>query len=240
MESLIPDLKACVRQHYANPSLNLFPLEIVLREALNNAILHGSINNPGQLIDLRLKMQPAEVILEIEDHGPGIPRLAPRSSPDSLAESGRGFHIFMKYCSHIQVSVRPSGLSLKLPIISFDPNGRSSTHCLNALPMPLIKSVSQSDSLILFPQVDLLASSVKDARAELKDLLKDPPKRLEFNLTSVNMVDSSGIGLLIAVFNSLRETGGTMEVTEASPDIADLLCSMCLNRHFPINGQTAG
>jgi anti-anti-sigma regulatory factor len=51
------------------------------------------------------------------------------------------------------------------------------------------------------------------------------------------MVDSSGIGLLISAFNSLRKVGGHLAVIHASADILALFQSMRMHQHFSVSGN---
>jgi anti-anti-sigma factor len=51
------------------------------------------------------------------------------------------------------------------------------------------------------------------------------------------MVDSSGIGLLISAYNSLRKTGGSLVVIHASADILELFQTMRMHQHFSISGN---
>jgi anti-anti-sigma factor len=53
------------------------------------------------------------------------------------------------------------------------------------------------------------------------------------------VVDSSGIGLLIATHNSLKTKGGSLRVANASPDILNLFKAMRLDRHFTVEGRQA-
>ena len=52
----------------------------------------------------------------------------------------------------------------------------------------------------------------------------------------MQMLDSAGLGLLIAAHNSLQKVGGEMSVVKASPDILELLTTMRIHQHFRISG----
>lgn len=87
------------------------------------------------------------------------------------------------------------------------------------------------------PSGDIVAATVPELRSSLRDLLASGVRQLALDLTNVKMVDSAGLGLLIATHNSLKKVGGQLSVIEASPDVMELLTTMRMHQHFSINGQ---
>lgn len=83
---------------------------------------------------------------------------------------------------------------------------------------------------------NLVAATVPDLRTELKQLLSDGVTSLVIDLSNVTMVDSMGIGCLVAAHNSLKKNNGELAVTNASEDVFDLFTSMRLNHHFRVTG----
>lgn len=77
-------------------------------------------------------------------------------------------------------------------------------------------------------QGDLTAIVVPDLQMDLKDMLKRGARQLVFDLSNTTMLDSSGMGLLIAAANSVVPQGGNIRVTNVAPDIFRLLQSMRL------------
>lgn len=75
---------------------------------------------------------------------------------------------------------------------------------------------------------DLTAELVPALQAELRSRLEKGAKHVCFDLQAAVMLDSSGIGLLIAAANSLARAGGDLEVVHPSPDIYRMLQSMRL------------
>jgi anti-anti-sigma factor len=84
---------------------------------------------------------------------------------------------------------------------------------------------------------DLTAVTVPDLQAGLKDLLNKGARDLDFDLATTRMLDSSGIGLLIASATSLVANGGKVRVTNVSPDIFRLLKSMRLTTRLNVSGR---
>ena len=85
---------------------------------------------------------------------------------------------------------------------------------------------------------DLTAVLVPDLQTGLKQMLNGGTSEVVFDLAKTAMLDSSGIGLLIAAANSLARSGGKVRVTNVSPDILRLLQSMRLVGRLNVTGRT--
>ncbi len=76
---------------------NEFAVEIALREALNNAVVHGNAMDPNKLVEVRCRCERGKgVSLIVKDHGKGFdPRAVsdPLASDGLQAEPGRGIHL---------------------------------------------------------------------------------------------------------------------------------------------------
>lgn len=82
---------------------HLFPLSLLAREALNNAIIHGNGQDAEKLVLFRVSLCGQGFRLEVADQGPGFDwrqRLDARS--DVMQESGRGHEIFRLYASAVR------------------------------------------------------------------------------------------------------------------------------------------
>lgn len=86
---------------------------------------------------------------------------------------------------------------------------------------------------------DLTAGLVPYMQVELKKALDKGTTDLMFDLEKTVMLDSSGMGLLIAASNSMARIGGRMRVTNVSPDILRLLQSMRLSSRLNVSGSAS-
>jgi anti-anti-sigma factor len=84
---------------------------------------------------------------------------------------------------------------------------------------------------------DLTAVLVPDLQAALKKELGKGARELVFDLARTTMLDSSGIGLLIAAANSMASHEGEVRVTNACPDVFRLLQSMRLTSRLNVTGR---
>jgi anti-anti-sigma factor len=81
---------------------------------------------------------------------------------------------------------------------------------------------------------DLVVTVVPEVKRELSQLVKDGVTQLVLDLQNVAIVDSSGIGCLVAAHNSLLQKQGSLTLVNVSGDLFDLFQSMRLNQHFSI------
>lgn len=87
---------------------------------------------------------------------------------------------------------------------------------------------------ILRPDGDIVASVADELRTHLKEIMHQLSGPLVIDLSRVELIDSVGIGLLIAAHNTLSKKGGRLALTQVSPDLAALLRTMRLDKHFQI------
>jgi serine/threonine-protein kinase RsbW len=80
-----------------------FATELLLREALNNAVLHGCKSDPLLSFFCGLTITDQEVNIEISDEGAGFDwRCKPNTVPGNSNESGRGLSIYAIYATSIK------------------------------------------------------------------------------------------------------------------------------------------
>lgn len=94
--------------------------------------------------------------------------------------------------------------------------------------------VREGSQVIVKPSTDIVASMANDFKTELHGLVDEGPEELVIDLSGVEMVDSVGIGVIIATHNSLEQKGGRLKVTNITKDIFGLFSAMRLDRHFDV------
>ena len=85
---------------------------------------------------------------------------------------------------------------------------------------------------------ELTATTVPALQAALKGELNPQIEELTFDFTNTVMLDSTGIGLLIAAYNTMVRGQHRMRVQNVSPDIMQLLQSMRLVQRLSVTGST--
>ena len=94
--------------------------------------------------------------------------------------------------------------------------------------------VKDGDQTIVKPGQDVMASMAEGFRNELRSLVEESPKELVVDFDGVEMVDSVGIGVLIATHNSLESAGGKLKIKNVSNNILRIFKTMRLDQHFEI------
>jgi anti-anti-sigma factor len=80
----------------------------------------------------------------------------------------------------------------------------------------------------------LTASEVPNLKSEMKRLIGAGATLMTLDCTRLLIMDSTGIGCLVAAHNSLDQVDGKLFMTQVSSDMYDLLCSMRLDRRVKI------
>lgn len=87
-----------------------FPMLLAVTEAVTNACRHGARPDGAGHIRLGVACENADVVVAVRDDGPGFEMLQDHMEPADLdATGGRGLHMIMELCDHVQVSSSPLG-----------------------------------------------------------------------------------------------------------------------------------
>lgn len=219
-----------IKGHSKIPTAPPFVIEIILREALTNCVTHACPPNAAESFQGQLTASTKDsfLILEISHNG-GAFRISehPRilSCTGHTRTSGRGWWILRHYIPRVYLS--GDGRHLRFQLTPTNP----ATDPI----MSLLQATRQEDFVVLrFPQ-SLTALNGPDFRKELKEVLAEGPiKQAVADFEQVMVIDSHGIGVLSALYNSLKKKGGSLRVINTSAEIAYLLKSMRLDHYFPI------
>jgi anti-anti-sigma factor len=103
--------------------------------------------------------------------------------------------------------------------------------------MPNFDVQQESQCATVIPAGDVVASAVSELRPLMRDLVRSGVREMVFDLVRVEMIDSTGIGLLLSAHNSMTQTGGKFSVVRASAEVMDLLRTMRLHQHFAVSGR---
>lgn len=207
-----------------------FAVELLAREALANAVKHGSQNDGDKQIELRLSVGREWIHLQVKDQGPGFAwRKARKGRPEDTASSGRGLQLYALYANRVQFN--RSGNQVTLWLRAKNRTGKEDSK------MAAYEIERKDQEGLVKLTGDLTAVIVPDLQAGLKEMLNKGANELIFDLGSTAMLDSSGMGLLIAAANSLARSGGKVRVTNVCPDIFRLLQSMRLTARLNVSAK---
>ena len=89
-----------------------FGIDMAVREAVTNAVLHGNRQDETKTVDVTLKSSPDAVEISVHDQGAGF---NPEEVPDPTAaenilkSSGRGIFFMRTFMDEVDWSIRPGG-----------------------------------------------------------------------------------------------------------------------------------
>ena len=99
----------------------------------------------------------------------------------------------------------------------------------------MIEISRDGDQTTVKPGEKIVASMAQELRKELLSLIKEGNTGLVVDMADVMMIDSIGVGILVATHNSLSENGGKLTVTNVSQDIYRLFKTMRLDQYLMVN-----
>ncbi len=94
--------------------------------------------------------------------------------------------------------------------------------------------IRETDKIVIKPGRDIVASNADEFKNELRELVKELPKEIEIDMSGVEIVDSPGIGVLVATNNSLEISEGKLTLTNVADSIYKMFTLMRLDSHFKI------
>ena len=89
-----------------------FGIDMAVREAVTNAVLHGNRQDENKTVEIVLKSSPDAVEISVHDQGPGF---NPEEVPDPTANenilkaSGRGIFFMRTFMDEVDWLIRPEG-----------------------------------------------------------------------------------------------------------------------------------
>lgn len=90
-----------------------FVVELLLREALNNAVVHGCHGDPRKQVRCLLRLGERRLLIAVEHDGDGFDWRAARARAAELSDcSGRGIEILRKYASHVRYNERGNAVAI--------------------------------------------------------------------------------------------------------------------------------
>lgn len=94
-----------------------FAVQLLLREGLNNAVIHGCHQDAARSVTASVAFSDSVISIEIEDNGAGFDwRKRMLRATDDDATSGRGFEIFKRYATEFCYNERGNQLSFRVRI----------------------------------------------------------------------------------------------------------------------------
>ena len=94
--------------------------------------------------------------------------------------------------------------------------------------------IKDGDQATIKPGIDVVASMAENFKNELLSAINDSKEDFIIDLEGVEMVDSVGIGIIIAAHNTLSQSDRDLKVINVIKDVYGLFTTMRLNRRFSV------
>ena len=94
--------------------------------------------------------------------------------------------------------------------------------------------VTKDGGAVIRPGTDIVASMAETFKSDLLSTIDVSQGDLTIDLAGVEMVDSVGIGVIIATHNTLDHVGRKLQVINATKDVYSLFTTMRLDRRFTV------
>jgi len=112
IEQVCPKIQTFLEQHQLNDLS--FDILLGVREALTNAIRHGSNQDPSKEITFSINLVQRHIVIAVTDQGPGFDwQKVMQSCSMNLEESGRGICILGQYFDELKFNSKGNSLELK-------------------------------------------------------------------------------------------------------------------------------
>jgi anti-anti-sigma factor len=95
----------------------------------------------------------------------------------------------------------------------------------------MLEIIQENDEFVVKPTGNVVASIVNEFRGSLKEIV-DQEKQIIIDLQNVEMIDSMGLGALIATHNSMQKYDQRLKLINVSKDLTTLIKTMRLDQHF--------
>jgi len=95
------------------PRADCFAAELLVREALTNAVVHGCHTDAGKRVRCALRLKAGRLLIAVEDEGAGFDwRQAWHKAVAVPDCSGRGIEILRKYSSRVRYNERGNAVTI--------------------------------------------------------------------------------------------------------------------------------
>lgn len=94
-------------------SSQIFPLEMLLRESLNNAVIHGNCGCCEKRVGVEVRIGRKWIVVQVSDEGKGFSfRKAKRTMPGPCTIGGRGLAVYHMFAQRVSYNSTGSRVCL--------------------------------------------------------------------------------------------------------------------------------
>ena len=169
-------------------------------EAFTNIVLHGA-NPEGGEIEVEIEPMSDRITIRLLDNGKpfDLSSLAPPAL-DRLPESGLGVHMMKSLMDDVTYERR-------------EEPARSANVLSMTKRLGDFSRTDRGDESVLRIEGVLDATTVPNIRATIEALVAGRRKSVTVDLSSLRLIDSSGVGVIVSLYKRCRAYGGSVRVT---------------------------
>jgi anti-sigma regulatory factor (Ser/Thr protein kinase) len=109
------DARLCAFLADTEAPIDIFAVRIIFHEAMMNAVIHGSGEDPSLTVLVRARLTDQGLNLTIRDQGPGFPWRETHGDIDAAVDSGRGLPLMSIYASQVEYNDAGNQVTLFRP-----------------------------------------------------------------------------------------------------------------------------
>ncbi len=98
------------------------------------------------------------------------------------------------------------------------------------------KIINQGDQAIIRPGTDVVASMTEAFKGELSAAIGESNGLFAIDLKGVEMIDSVGLGVVIAAYNTLSQAGRQLKLFNLNKELYAFFTNMRLHLRFDVEG----
>jgi len=185
-------------------------------EAFSNAVLHGG-GAGGADLEIEIEPHADRLTVRLMDRGQSFDFAAvPEPALDALPESGLGIHVIRSWMD--DVAYAPG-----------DPNVLSMTKRLGGFS----RSDDGEETVLRIDGV-LDAVTAPELRPTIEALVTEQRRSITVDLSSLRLIDSSGVGVIVSLLKRSRAFGGVVRVSGLKDQPLQIFKLLRLDRIFAI------
>ncbi len=97
-----------------------------------------------------------------------------------------------------------------------------------------LEKVTEDEVVVLRISGELDSTTARDVRATFDEVVQERPDKVVLDLSSLRMLDSSGVGAIVSLFKSVRAAGGKFEVAGVQGQPLSIFKVLRLDKVFKV------
>jgi anti-anti-sigma factor len=185
-------------------------------EAFTNVVVHSG-RSAGEDIEIEIEAHADHLTIRLKDHGrPFALSAVPAPDLDALPESGMGVYIMKSWMDDVSYAPgSPNVLSMTKNVGGFS---RS----------------DDGEETVLRIEGVLDAVTAPDIRPTIEALVAERRRSITVDLSSLRLIDSSGVGVIVSLFKRCKAFGGAVRVSGLKDQPLSIFKLLRLDRVFDL------